>query len=131
MAYDAVWRESAGLRWFGASGCWKVSTKRDGGESEMEFQEPHFAFEGVMPATSRNKVILAIPAEVWNTWPRLDRRERQAALVDRNVSPKAMAQMAEAWAGVIAGGQEPWGASQTCGVSTACPVSRNGGKIWL
>ncbi|WP_243294392.1 protein rep [Geothrix mesophila] len=101
MAYEAVWRESAGVRWFGASGCWKASANRDGGEAGRGPSEVSNASCHPSNAKEADKVILAIPAKVWSKWPRSECRARQVALVDRSRSPEAMAETVKAWADFV------------------------------
>jgi len=116
MAYDAVWRESAGLRWFGASGCWKASTHRETDEFTMGKGDAPDACVGTSPASGRDKVILSIPAAEWRLWPHRELRERQTALLDRKAPPEVLAKMAKEWT-------DPAGVGRALGGDLACSRS--------
>jgi len=85
-AFAEVWRESKGVRWFDASGCWKVKNQAE--ESNSDIPE---VVEGA------ETVVLHFPAVVWTSWSPAERRKRLALICDARVPLPALMEMALDW----------------------------------
>lgn len=85
-AFTEVWRESKGVRWFDASGCWKIKHQAEKLGS------------GAPGATAEAEIVVFhIPASVWTAWSPAERRERLALIYNARVPLPALMEMALGW----------------------------------
>jgi hypothetical protein len=94
-AFAEAWRASKGVRWFGASGCWKH-------RKPVEERASH-ASEAPEEA---EKVVFHFPAAIWGAWSPAERRERLALIHDARVPHLALVEAALHW-GARLGPPEP------------------------
>lgn len=99
-AFAEVWLESKGLRWFGVGGIFKTE------ETDKSDEDLNEEREEVAP------IIGYIPDEVFRSWGRGERRDRQAVLVDRSLTRFQALECLVAWGGIAGPPPEvDWGDS--------------------
>ena len=99
-AFAEVWRESRGIRWFAAGGCWK-GDKGALSEAGGQAHEEEASGTSNRARHEPQKILLHIPVPVFRQWPRRLRLDRLVTIYDPAVPSAELCRRFLEWGAIL------------------------------